>query len=355
MMKIDEMLDLDESLSKYKSAAMTYGVNYYLIPVNVIAMGNDGMKAFNKIYEKIKSFDRITRTKSGGISIADLHIPSFDVRTSKTCVEMTLLTTRCYRFQFRTALDDPMKAEAQGISGRQAFNRFKEILKKYDIDLEEYAIENGEEIKKQIPSPKIKLANDYVADVILDNVHHIDFHSSYPAGLANSHPEFRECLEDLYDQRKHDPVIKAIFNYSIGFMQSMSGCKARYAILSRDAIMDNNKRVDQLALELTFANRFVLCYNTDGIWYKGEIYHGEGEGSGLGQWHNDHINCTWRARSAGVYEYIEDGKYTPVVRGRTKLDMKKPRSDWKWGDIYNFECEAVMYYFDELRGITTNG
>ena len=341
-------------LAKYKSAATTFDLNYYKIPVTIIPMSEAGATEFNELYFWCKKNVQniIKRTKSGGIETGyKLIVPAYDIRTTHTCVELTLITTRCFRFQFRSPLDAPEKKEAHGIAGRQAFKAFIKILDTYGIKLEEYAVENGAEIKKSIPAPHIALANEFIAGKTFTNVHHIDFHSSYPAGLANTHPEFRECLEDLYKKRKEDETIKAIFNYSIGFMQSMSGCQARYAILSRDAISDNNRRVEELAQQLTASGRFVLSYNTDGIWYKGEIYHGELEGDKLGEWQNDHTNCTWRAKSAGAYEYIEAGQYTPVIRGRTKLDMVKPRVMWKWGDIFVEEAEVTKYCFIAEKGI----
>lgn len=344
-------------LDKYKSAATTFDLNYLLIPVNVIAMSEDGAKEFNAIYDWCKAniLNKIKRTKSGGIESGyKLLVPSFDIRTTKTCVELTLITTRCYRFQFRSPLDAPEKQEAQGIAGHQAFKAFVKILKKYDIDLEEYAVEDGASVKATIEKPHVCLANDFIADKTFMRVHHIDFHSSYPAGLANTHPEFRECLLDLYEKRKEDPTIKAIFNYSIGFMQSISGCNAKYAILSRDAIKDNNRRVEWLANKLTEAGRFILAYNTDGIWYRGDIYHGELEGDGLGEWSNDHVNCMWRAKSAGAYEFVENNEYFPVVRGKTKLDRIKPRVMWEWGDIYHKDAVVLKYCYIEGKGIVTD-
>ena len=35
-----------------------------------------------------------------------------------------------------------------------------------------------------------------------------------------------------------------------------------------------------------------------------------------------------------AYEFIENGQYYPVMRGISPLDKVKPRSEWKWGDIY---------------------
>ena len=54
-------------------------------------------------------------------------------------------------------------------------------------------------------------------------------------------------------------------------MQSIAGCNARWAHLSRDAIGDNNKRVKNLAETLETKGRMVLSFNVDGIWYKGRV------------------------------------------------------------------------------------
>lgn len=90
----------------------------------------------------------------------------------------------------------------------------------------------------------------------------------------------------------------------------------------------------------------VISYNTDGIWYQGAVYHGDGEGDDLGQWHNDHVNCRFRAKSAGSYEFIENGSYFPVVRGKTRLDDLIPRDKWQWGDIYQNEADLMTFRID---------
>ena len=144
---------------------------------------------------------------------------------------------------------------------------------------------------------------------------------------------------------------KHILNFSIGFMQSINGCGARWAHLAKDAIKDNNDRVRSLAATVEKSGRTVLLFNTDGFWYEGPVFHGKGEGDGLGQWHNDHMNCKFRMSGAGSYEFIEDGKYNPVVRGipnDTKLD-------WHWGDIYTKKAVPNIFTFDEEMGVKLNG
>lgn len=122
--------------------------------------------------------------------------------------------------------------------------------------------------------------------------------------------------------------------------------------MAKDAIADNNKRLFDLSQKISDSGRQVMLWNTDGVWYQGDIYHGEGEGKKLGDWENDHVNCSLRIKSKGAYEYIEDGKYYPVLRGYTKLDKVKPRNEWKWGDIFHTDAVVIEFYWREGIGLT---
>lgn len=340
-------------ITDYKHAKITMKPNKKLIPVNGFELNDEGAHKFNEILEFIlnKKLNPIIRTPSNGISYKT-KAPAFDYQHTNSCVEITYLGLEgLYRFQFRSqGQSDTDDNNEEKIYGRQAFTEFKKLCKAAGIDLNDYAIENGVEVKKTIEKPLIQLERKVFENVVFGegNVHHIDFHNSYPAGLCNTHPEFRPIVEKLYEERKTDPskkkLNKAILNLTIGFMQSVhSGVNARWAHLSKDAIADNNNRIKELAARLKASGRMIISYNTDGIWYLGDIYHGNGEGSGLGQWENDHINCIFRAKSAGSYEFIEDGVYYPVVRGATLLDKIKPRTEWEWGDIYKKEAEELKY------------
>jgi hypothetical protein len=57
-------------------------------------------------------------------------------------------------------------------------------------------------------------------------------------------------------------------------------------------------------------------------------------------------------KSGGSYEYIEDGQYKPVVRGRTKLEETKPRSEWQWGDIFHNDASLIKMYKLDDDGLT---
>lgn len=335
------------ALAKYKHTAVSSNINYLLIPVSIIPITIEGAEEFNKIYFAVKrlNLEKIERTKSGGIKQSRIIRPCWDVRSLRYCVEMTVIHDgNAWRIQFRTPTPEKL-------SGRKAFQQFKKLCLKYGIDLDDYAVENGVEIKKQIEKPMIGPPRKIYLDHEFRSVHHLDLHSAFPSALVETHPEFKEVIEKLYQDREKDENKKNILNFSIGFMQSVVGCGAKYAILARDAINRTNEKMRELSARLEKSGRTVLDYNTDGIWYQGKVYHGEGEGDFLGQWHNDHINCRFRMASAGCYEYEEDGVYYPVVRGIAN----EIKADWEWGDIYSEKAKVDIFTFTEEKGVKLYG
>ncbi len=343
-----------EILQRLPHAEGTMRPNFRKIPVTSMKMTQENATIFNAIYQYMRNnYKKLTRTPSGGISYGRCNFIGYDVQTLSSMVEMTILIAEgMWRIQFRQGIDNPAtRKEYDGkIYGRNAFNYFKELLLKHNIDLDDYAIENGWEVKQTIPSAPIGVYADCILHKTIEHVNHIDFHNSYPAGLCNTHPEFRHIVEHLYKHRKDHADYKAVLNFSIGFMQSKL-CGYKWAHLSKDAITDNNRRIAELTQQLREAGRVILLYNTDGIYYSGAVYHGPGEGDGLGEWSNDHVDITFRCKSNGAYEFIENGKYYPVLRGSTKLDQVKPRSEWEWGDIYNHKCKVIRFYWDENEGL----
>ena len=341
MEKIEQLL---EQIPDIKSAELTIKPDKRKIPVSLLIPTVENVELFNNILLECinNNFNLLETTESGTFSTKNIRFPAYFVSYSNVCVELVIFHNKIYRLFFRAELvkDENNKQ----YTGKKAFENFKKHLLKFNINLDDYKIENGKDIKKEIEKPFINLKRASYKDLIFKNVHHIDYHSSYPAGLANTHPEFKSAINDLYENRKTDPLKKATLNYSIGFMQSR-WCNYKWAHLSRDAINDNNKRIKELSNKIESTGRVVLLYNTDGIWYTGPIYHGEGEGKNLGDWENDHINCILRIKSKGAYEFIEDEKYYPVIRGLTTLDKIKPRTQWEWGDIY--KADIIKFYVNE--------
>lgn len=349
-------------LSNYKSAPLISNPNYMLIPVTVIEATEEGMNEWNEIYRYHRSLDyagKIVRTRSGGICTDRRYYrpPSWDVRVMGSCIEITsLMADGMRRFQFRRAVSSKGAEDPTVMPGRQALNLFtRKLWQISGIDLEDYAIEDGLELReREKPTYKIDVDPRFIRETMCIEdartyfpVHHIDFHSSFPAGLANTHPELRPTIDYLYRGRKTNPEYKGCLNASIGAMWSPHLNSARYARLAIDAINDNNRRLDEITERLKKAGRIPLVWNVDGVWYLGDIYHGDGEGPGLGEWENDHVNCKLRAKTRGCYEYIEDGVYHPVVRGVKNED----KAGWSWGSIFDHHEQALAYGYDEERGL----
>ena len=318
-----------------------------------LSFNDAGVSTFNEIFNlcKTSKMRKITRTPGGAIKTSDgcrlRNMYAYDVRKSAAAISITILIGR-WAWSFYIG---HYAAQEIHQSGHRAFEAIKRALDKDGIDIYSYQIKNGREVKKEIPAPKIFFYPEF-KHCITEHAHHIDFHSSYAAGLANTHPEMRKTLERVYGMRSVNKIYKLSLNATIGYFQSVPCCGARWAHLSRDAISDNNRRVDEMAERLRASGRTIIGFNTDGIWYTGEVYHGEGEGKALGEWLNDFVDCRFRAKSDGIYEFQEpDGTYHPVVRGVSSLDKKLDRSMWRWGDIFQVNNEIVQYYFDPEEGI----
>lgn len=335
----------EELAKKFKYSKIVRDLNYLKIPCNIIPINDEGMVLFNSIIEEIEKVDyykQIVRTQSGGISIKKENFhPMYDIRSLKSCVEITLIDVYCFRFQFRL---DFTQEEKEDISGRTAFSTFCKRLLEHGVDIKDYILYNGKEIKDLFPKPKCELLPNR-DHRFYRHAHHIDIHSAYMSGIAEEFPEFYDTINDIYKARKKDPVNKGILTHTWGFLQS-SIVQYKWAHLSLAGIRNTIKKLDDLTKRLLDNNNFILAYNTDGIWYVGDVYHGEGEGNQLGQWSNDHIDCTIYFNSIGCYGFIENGKTEIKARGKYALDKVKNRDEWVLDDlIYNLG-ESISYVYD---------
>lgn len=328
------------SYKKFNWANLTLKPNYLLIPVNQVTY-----KQFNKIslYCKNHNYKELIRTYSGGISLKQDFTQNYSIKQYNYGIELVICNLNGFtRLQFR-----PSQGKGTNdLSGRKSFLKIKDEFIKDNIDIYKYSINNGLAVKKTIEKPYIQICNDNYLHNTYKNVHHLDINSSYPSGIAERYPELAKTINRIYINRKTDKSLKLALDASIGFMQS-KWCvynHNQYCLsnLSKVAIEINNNKIKTMLKLLESKNKKPLIINTDGIWYQGDML--EINESNLGGWKTDHKNCILRVKSKGAYEYIEDGKYTPVVRGSTLLDRAKPRSKWKWGDIYNISCNLIITY-----------
>lgn len=338
-------------LKKYKGKEIGYRLlNYKKIPITHFNNDKEGIDKFNEVYFYVKNglkLNKMSRTRSGGISI-NFHkmrrqLQSYSVRVyhNNSGLELVVYFKNiAYRFQWR----EQIKRD-----GGRNFRKFIKICEKHKINLDDYKVstEEGLKIKETLKDHKAPIRayrDSYNGKTFYDNIHHIDFNSSYGAGLMNSHPEFAPVVKEIYKKRLKDDDFKDVLNHTIGCMQ---GQPSNYTLsnLARDSIIDNNKRVYDITNKLVRSGRIPLLFNTDGVWYQGKLYKDKNYGRDVGQWKYDYQNVKqFHIKSGGSYEFItEDGKYEARARGipREKLS--------KMGDIDIIEVSRVR--FNEERGI----
>lgn len=251
------------------------------------------------------------------------------------------------------------------ISGRDSFQRFRAELKRDGVDIENFAISNGKELKSAIDfgNPVIQF-NESIKDKVIDNVHHVDMASAYMYFAGIYHPEWEKTIRRIYDLRKSDSIYKHILTHACGFFQSqyciLNGHGYALADVASFAIRNTAIAVKKMAKELTNYGFKILAFNTDGVWFHGDLkllpqetFEKFTQKKEIGKFSIDHKNCTIRFKSVGAYEYMENGKYTPVVRGLTRYDRAGlARDNWKWGYIYTPEGEQVeVYKFEKDCGL----
>lgn len=335
------------------------GLNYLKIPKNVLHVNDDGMAKWNDVIALLEAKGYREKkwrwTKSGGLSAANQTL-GFEIRAKAAWFEIVANTVGGW---FRVTFSQTAKVEEEGngMTGRKGFHTLRNELAKDGVSLDSYATEHGDAVKLlEIQKPRISFSG--VPDEVYEHVHHLDLHSAYPSGVAKMFPEMAKTIQRIYDGRKEPgrgKELKLAMDAGIGFMQSewcrINGRKYALANVAKAGVNWCANTIDSLARKLVKAGYEPLAFNTDGIWYRkagggpSEPFHCELEGSTLGTYANDHLDCKVRWKSKGAYEFIEGGAYKPVVRGYTRLDRIKPRERWEWGDIYR---APVLGY--ELRG-----
>lgn len=340
------------------------GINYLRMPANPMKPTDDNMEKWNQVIFWLKKNgyrnDRLVFTKSKALSKSQPRL-GYVTRDRKSYREIVARTVGgAFRVTFTATFDIVNEG---GLTGREAYITMKNAFKKDGVDLNSYATDAGMAIKVlEIEKPLISATSDCELTKTYEHVHHLDLHSAYPSALIVKHPEMKPTIERIYKRRKqsaNDKRLKLALDASIGYMQS-EYCVINHhgyalANLSRDAINGCNEQIRKLRRELYRQGYTPLAYNTDGVWYAklvdgksvpSEPMHCSLEGDDLGTYANDHIDCKIRWKSAGAYEFVEKGVYKPVVRGSTRLDAIKPRSEWQWGDIFQDTAKVITYKLD---------
>ena len=347
--------------TKYKATTplVARKLNPRNIPITRLGFNDIDIDEFNEIYqfclqcEKEGTMKKFELTEAGNIRTAHGAIRGarYKLSRTKTLIDLTIryFDAKYYRFQvgYKKEKDD-------FICGTQAFNIYKGELKKHNIDIEKLAIsaEEGLEVKKTIPKPRIKCT--VAPERIYTNAHHIDLNSAYNAGMMEAFPVLEPAIRAMYNQRAIKPVFKDVLNMTQGYMQSEK-IGYKFSHISKAGYVYTERRLDELTEALINSGRRILGYNTDGIWYQGSIYTDDNEGPDIGQYKHDYINCRIRYKSDGCYEFegtntkTNEFIYKPVFRGESTYEAVKPRDQWTWGDIFNGDVKE--YCFIEDRGI----
>lgn len=313
-------------------------------------MEDDGMEKWKSIINYLEEYhqeneNQLTISSKGYPLIRNKCLNGWNVyhsaAGSKLYIHMRDKGYLCFTISVgNTRAKDAKNEDPESVSGGKGFTIFTDELSKDGVNIEGYASKDGYEWKKKIPKALIQYCMGDISDMIFEDIHHIDINSAYMAGIAKANPTLAPTIERIYRLRKEHPEYKAVLTNSQGYMQSIC-THFVYSKLAYDGVSYCRDAVIKLAAELAMHGREPLLYNTDGIWYKGDVYHGPNEGTELGQWKNDYTHCKFRAKTPGSYEFLCDGKYYPKQRGKTLLDDIKPRSQWEWGDIYRVEANKT--------------
>lgn len=358
--------------------------NMLNIPVTWLDPNPDHAKLWNMAYLDTMRYEDIVPTRSGGISKAGINFRYYSrlLDISKSSMTLYIVTPdKCFALRFR----DAYAREAGGdecLSGTVAFHKLLRMFKKEGFDFDSLAIPNGLEVKQTIEAPDIRMIPEF-KDKIVENAFHVDIHSAYFAGVVKKFGHYGNGAvayvgNYLYDHRndgtKTTKYNKSIANCSVGFMQSRYDITAApgetkkrgysHAHIAKAAISDCKKTLAGIIKEYEKRGCTLIATNTDGAWLEPPADHRRersfledvpGYGKKLGEFSIDHYDCLLRYRTRGAYEYIEDGIYEPVIRGRTRLDFIKPRTAWEWGDIYREQADVIRYRFHNEVGLYLSG
>lgn len=357
----------NNELDKLDKTPIVLNPNITQIPITRLPMNEEGIEEFNRIYfllkDYCKDFHSIQWTKKHYIKRGrKIRLPQWDVSAKTSGVEITVLCIEgMFRVHLKTGFLSKEALNDHKITGKTAFLKFKNICKNHGIDLNDFSIANGEEVKKTIPKAPVELVKPFYENMIFEHAYHIDLNSSYMSGVMTYYPELAEAVKEVYKTRKKakadkdeekNKLYKSILTNTWGYFQS-NYVDYSFSHLSKAGILFNNSLLEKITKGLREQGFTIIAYNTDGVWYTSmdnRVYHDENEGEELCQWKHDHCDCKLQMRSARSYHFIEDGNHKVVISGLTRLDKIKPREEWTWGDFNESGAEVTKIVFDFEKG-----
>lgn len=325
---------------------------------------------FNEVYQwAIANCILGKKTKSGGIAGGpyNRYHSIYFYNKKKASVELIIAHRfcGCYKFVITTERNTDNKQCGGGKALKSVFKTAKDFGVFDTFEKEAISKEEGQKVKEEIESPIIRVCSDKYKNREFDHCYHIDANSSYFSRISEEYPELKPMAEYLYNHRKEkNGYYKAVLTNSIGAMQSeycwdisnkYCNTRAPYQLakFAKTAVNGTNRFIEYYIDQLYMNGFEPLLINTDGIWYRDKnkenrCFHDDREGKSLGQWKHDHSDVKLYIKSAGVYQYLEDGKCKTVMRGISSLDYIKPdRDTWGWREIDN----QSIYKFEFIENI----
>lgn len=349
------------NLTKYAHIPFTITPNKNMIPI--VEMNFDQVGTFNKIYQYVrKKYIEVKPTTSQAISTKGSlkYHYRYQIAKGNQRFEMVIICEQgCFRFLLH---NEPKKENC--ISGQAACRSFYKWADNFHINLAKYVTRNGKEVKEKIQPPHLEILFRAGLNRKFKHVHHIDFHSSYASRIAESYPELKPMLEEIYRLRKeNNGLYKHVLTNAIGCFQSKfcvdyysrhKVAPFQFAEFSKIAINGTRKCVDDIIVKLKKKGYVPILSNTDGVWYyshDGTLYSDINKGPGLCQWEHDHVDCEFLMTSVGCYQFVENGVCQTVLRGLSNLDVEEPdRTKWEFGYILNVN-KMLAWKFDVEKGV----
>lgn len=355
---------------------MNFSKNYST-EIEEIDVLEAGVDECNRIYFWLTNNYRRTKfkyTKSGAISTSPLNNKyGYEViHQERAGITITANTKYGWiRLRFCTRAKDENGRPI--ISGTQAFrtllSRLPELRDEIGYDEMEnltykmkskdfYNIESGVGFLG-VPESAASFNNKELNNLVCS----LDVHSAFPAALAKVKPELLYELEQMYQDRKNNPVMKGVLNNSIGFfaseltqyhgMPSMALAKLRHKLLG-----EHQKLMATLAKEIEKQGGFIINWRIDSlkfIWNKPNKPVLNGEGKGLGEWEYEFFQSPrYIQSSTGHYQYIDnDGYLVHKQNGLSKVEKKlrETKTPRQWEHFFaNGNEEIIGWTFSELGG-----